>query len=57
MKTLIFWGFTEKSVFRGGSRKSNKGENCLKKGGGGLGQIADFRRGGGAWQERGGWCF
>ena len=57
MKTLIFWGFTEKSVFRGGSRKSNKGANCLKKGGGGLGQIADFRRGGGAWQERGGWCF
>ena len=28
----------------------------LPKKGGGLGQFADLR-GGGAWQQRGGWCF
>ena len=34
-KTIIFWVFTEKSVFKGGggSRKTNiEGGNCLKRG-------------------------
>ena len=51
-------GFTEKSDFQGegGSRKTNiaGGEDCLKRG---ALIVCQFKEGGGAWQERGGWCF
>ena len=47
-KTLIFWGFTEKSNFGGVHEKPNIEGGLPKKGG--LGQFVDLR---GAWQERG----
>ena len=31
-----------------------RGGDCIKKGGGGLGQFPNLR---GTWQERRGWCF
>ena len=55
MKTLIFFWFTERSDFKGGVLKNQYvGGDCLKRGGGGLGQFVDLR---GVLARKRGWCF
>ena len=57
MKTLILGGFTKKLDFQGRSSRKPNIEGGLPRRGS-LEQFAGLRgEGGGAWEERGGWCF
>ena len=56
MKTLLFWGLTEKSNFKGwGVMKNQYKGGLLKKGGGGLWQFANLKVG--LARKRRGWAF
>ena len=56
MKTLILGGFTKKLDFQGRSSGKPNIEGGLPRRGS-LEQFAGLRGEGGAWGERGGWCF
>ena len=56
MKTLLFWGLTEKSNFKGwGVMKNQYKGGLLKKGGGGALTVCQFKGGLGKKEE--GVCF
>ena len=58
MKNVNILGVHWKIWFSGGGgftkNQYRGGEDCLKKG---ALIVCQFKEGGGAWQERGGWCF